>query len=127
MKLPTSQKYKPAPHITCVWDDLNTDPPRVNVILGRRFTAEEIREGSNVYLECQTRANPPIQRLTWMHNVSQYHHPAVLVRFFFLPYFIFASFLYLRGPSIGGFFFLLSKSVFYIECCDLFFQCRANR
>ena len=46
------------------------DPPRANLVLGRRFTAEEIREGSNVYLECQTRANPPIQRLTWMHNVS---------------------------------------------------------
>ncbi|XP_046649564.1 muscle M-line assembly protein unc-89-like [Daphnia pulicaria] len=43
-------------------------PPRANLVLGRRFTAEEIREGSNVYLECQTRSNPPIQRLTWMHN-----------------------------------------------------------
>lgn len=43
-------------------------PPLANLVLGRRFTAEEIREGSNVYLECQTRSNPPIQRLTWMHN-----------------------------------------------------------
>jgi hypothetical protein len=49
----------------------NADPPRANLVLGRRFTAEEIREGSNVYLECQTRSNPPIQRLTWMHNVSK--------------------------------------------------------
>lgn len=74
------------------WNDLNTDPPRVNVILGRRFTAEEIREGSNVYLECQTRANPPIQRLTWMHNVSQYYCPPFLYMSF--------VFFFLLWPSI---------------------------
>ena len=69
----------------------NADPPRANLVLGRRFTAEEIREGSNVYLECQTRSNPPIQRLTWMHNVSN----ALFLLFSF-------SFLLLLFLSLDG-------------------------
>jgi hypothetical protein len=61
----------------------NADPPRANLVLGRRFTAEEIREGSNVYLECQTRSNPPIQRLTWMHNVRKALSLSILLSFSF--------------------------------------------
>ena len=69
----------------------NADPPRANLVLGRRFTAEEIREGSNVYLECQTRSNPPIQRLTWMHNVSN------ALFFYFHSLFFLLLFLSLDG------------------------------
>ena len=38
--------------------------------LGRRVSAEEIREGSDIYLECHVRANPNIHRLVWIHNVK---------------------------------------------------------
>jgi hypothetical protein len=83
------------------------DPPQVKLDLGRRFTAEEIVEGSSVYLECEVKANPysfnqmlirnrlfnihaflkfcrSIQRLMWKHNV-------IALNFIFVqhsPYFI---------------------------------------
>jgi len=45
--------------------------PRTSMELGRRVSAEEIREGSDIYLECHVRANPPIHRLVWIHNEKQ--------------------------------------------------------
>lgn len=40
-------------------------------MLGPRFTPGEIYEGSDIYLECQTRSNPAIHKLSWFHNVSE--------------------------------------------------------
>lgn len=51
-------------------DWIEIDPPRTSIELGRRVSAEEIREGSDIYLECHVRANPPIHRLVWIHNVN---------------------------------------------------------
>ena len=46
------------------------DPPIVSLRLGSTLSAEDIKEGDDVYFECQIKANPPWSKLTWIHNVS---------------------------------------------------------
>ena len=49
-----------------------TDPPRVEIKLGRNLDSNDIREGVDVYFTCDIRANPPPKSkfVTWLHNVS---------------------------------------------------------
>lgn len=46
------------------------DLPSVSVRLGSNINASYIREGMDVYFECQVEANPRIRKLIWIHNVS---------------------------------------------------------
>ncbi|KAH1001175.1 hypothetical protein HUJ04_013422 [Dendroctonus ponderosae] len=43
-------------------------PPIVHLSLGSTLNADDIKEGDDVYFECKVRANPPMRRLTWLHN-----------------------------------------------------------
>jgi hypothetical protein len=43
-------------------------PPRPRLAYGTNIRAEEVREGQDVYLQCQAAANPPVSRLTWSRN-----------------------------------------------------------
>ncbi|XP_049827035.1 nephrin-like [Schistocerca gregaria] len=52
-------------------------PPIVSLLLGSTLNADDIKEGDDVYFECQVRANPPWRRLSWLHNdVPLAHNPA---------------------------------------------------
>lgn len=46
------------------------DPPQVTLRLGSTLSAEDIKEGDDVYFECHVHSNPPWRKLSWMHNVS---------------------------------------------------------
>ncbi|CAH1124419.1 unnamed protein product [Ceutorhynchus assimilis] len=43
-------------------------PPIVDLSLGSTLNADDIKEGDDVYFECKVKANPPMRRLTWLHN-----------------------------------------------------------
>ncbi|XP_050308280.1 nephrin [Anthonomus grandis grandis] len=43
-------------------------PPIVDLSLGSTLNANDIKEGDDVYFECKVKANPPMRRLTWLHN-----------------------------------------------------------
>lgn len=46
------------------------DPPMVNLRLGSTLSADDIKEGDDVYFECHVQANPPWRKLLWLHDVS---------------------------------------------------------
>lgn len=46
------------------------DAPIVILNLGAPLDANNLLKGSDVYLECDVRANPSITRVEWYHNVS---------------------------------------------------------
>lgn len=47
-----------------------SDPPQVVLHLGSTLNAEDIKEGDDVYFECNIKANPKQHKITWYHNVS---------------------------------------------------------
>lgn len=51
-----------------------SDPPRLQICLGRNLNVSNIKEGSDVYFECTINASPSITRLDWDHNVSTIIH-----------------------------------------------------
>ncbi|XP_058801892.1 B-cell receptor CD22-like, partial [Phymastichus coffea] len=42
--------------------------PIVSLRLGSTLNAGDIKEGDDVYFECQIKSNPPWSKLTWIHN-----------------------------------------------------------
>lgn len=54
----------------CFFFYFYSDPPRLQISLGRNLNASNIKEGSDVYFECNIKASPRIIRLEWEHNVS---------------------------------------------------------
>lgn len=46
------------------------DPPIVTLRLGSTLTAGDIKDGDDVYFECQVQANPQWRKLYWLHDVS---------------------------------------------------------
>ena len=38
--------------------------------LGGSLNGSNIKEGDDVYFECEVLANPPPNKITWKHNVS---------------------------------------------------------
>ena len=48
----------------------HTDPPLAELRLGSALLQNGIKEGDDVYFECHLKSNPPVQKLTWMLNVS---------------------------------------------------------
>ncbi|XP_055684288.1 hemicentin-2 isoform X1 [Lutzomyia longipalpis] len=43
-------------------------PPMVNLRLGSTLSADDIKEGDDVYFECHVQANPPWRKLLWLHD-----------------------------------------------------------
>lgn len=48
------------------------DSPIVTLSLGSTLNPHDIKEGDDVYFECNVRANPREHRISWYHNVSMY-------------------------------------------------------
>ncbi|KAG8232507.1 hypothetical protein J437_LFUL012500 [Ladona fulva] len=53
------------------------DPPQVSLSLGSSLRPEDIKEGDDVYFECQVKANPREHRISWMHEVSHIITPSI--------------------------------------------------
>lgn len=51
-----------------------TDPPIVTLRLGSTLSAEDIKDGEDVYFECHVQANPQWRKLYWLHDVSTKYH-----------------------------------------------------
>ncbi|CAG9764806.1 unnamed protein product [Ceutorhynchus assimilis] len=57
-------------------------PPQVVLHLGSTLNAEDIKEGDDVYFECNIKANPKQHKITWYHNghsVSQNMSSGVII------------------------------------------------
>lgn len=48
-----------------------TDPPIVSLRLGSTLSADDIKEGDDVYFECHVQANPQWRKLYWLHDVNK--------------------------------------------------------
>ena len=46
-----------------------TDPPVVSLSLGSNLEASDIKEGDDVYFECNMTANPSATKVTWKKDV----------------------------------------------------------
>lgn len=46
------------------------DAPIVALTLGAPLDPHSLIKGSDVYLECDIKANPAVKRVEWFHNVS---------------------------------------------------------
>jgi hypothetical protein len=47
------------------------DVPVVSLKMGSSLNPDDIKEGDDVYFECNIRANPKAYRLAWFHDVSK--------------------------------------------------------
>lgn len=45
------------------------DVPIVGLELGSKLQLDAIKEGDDVYMECNIRANPWVTKVAWKHNV----------------------------------------------------------
>lgn len=84
---------------------LHTDEPNVTLTMGGSLDPDAIKEGDDVYFECIITANPPVQRIYWLHNVSIYSNSSIffcvlkktvilVLTFFFHIYIFFFNFKY---------------------------------
>ncbi|XP_017784081.1 PREDICTED: hemicentin-1-like isoform X2 [Nicrophorus vespilloides] len=48
--------------------------PVVTLKMGSSLNPEDIKEGDDVYFECNIRANPKMYKLSWFHNGQEIHH-----------------------------------------------------
>ncbi|BES90972.1 CD80-like C2-set immunoglobulin domain [Nesidiocoris tenuis] len=48
--------------------------PVVTLRMGSNLNPDDIKEGDDVYFECNIRANPKTYRLAWFHNGEEIHH-----------------------------------------------------
>ena len=46
------------------------DVPVVHLELGSKLQIAAIKEGDDVYMECNIRAHPWVTKVTWKHNVN---------------------------------------------------------
>ncbi|XP_055539389.1 nephrin-like [Wyeomyia smithii] len=51
-------------------------PPIVSLRLGSTLSAEDIKDGDDVYFECHVQANPPWRKLHWLHDGIMITHNA---------------------------------------------------
>ena len=58
------------PSSVSFWLCLLPDPPQVVLHLGSTLNPEDIKEGDDVYFECNIKANPKQHKITWFHDVS---------------------------------------------------------
>jgi hypothetical protein len=61
---------------------LFTDSPVVALELGSNLNGSSIREGMDVYFECNILANPWVYKVIWRHNVSIHSELFVTVLLF---------------------------------------------
>lgn len=47
-----------------------TDPPIVSLRLGSTLSADDIKDGDDVYFECHVQSNPQWRKLYWLHDVN---------------------------------------------------------
>lgn len=45
------------------------DAPIVSLSLGQPLDPQKLMDGSDVYLECDVKANPPTKKVEWFHSV----------------------------------------------------------
>lgn len=64
-----------------------SDPPQVHLQLGSTLNPGDIKEGDDVYFECNIKANPKEHKITWHHDVSY----SLLKLLFFCNIFYFLS------------------------------------
>ncbi|GLH02171.1 Uncharacterized protein GBIM_08210 [Gryllus bimaculatus] len=48
--------------------------PVVTLKMGSSLNPDDIKEGDDVYFECNIRANPKTYKLAWFHNGREMHH-----------------------------------------------------
>ena len=48
------------------------DPPLVKLKIGPNIALDQIKEGDDIYFECDVKSNPPYLKLEWKHNVSSF-------------------------------------------------------
>lgn len=48
---------------------MNADVPVVHIELGSKLNMSAIKEGDDVYMECNIRAHPWVTKVIWKHNV----------------------------------------------------------
>ena len=46
------------------------DAPQLWLSLGQNLAEDKIKEGDDVYFDCEINANPKTGKITWKHNVS---------------------------------------------------------
>ncbi|XP_065084248.1 protein turtle homolog A-like [Ochlerotatus camptorhynchus] len=51
-------------------------PPIVSLRLGSTLSADDIKDGDDVYFECHVQANPPWRKLHWLHDDVMITHNA---------------------------------------------------
>jgi len=58
------------------------DVPQVSLKLGHALNASNLKEGDDVYFECQVKANPPPRRIIWKKEVSNIGRAGKMQRMF---------------------------------------------
>ncbi|XP_064098193.1 cell adhesion molecule 3-like, partial [Macrobrachium nipponense] len=51
-----------------------THAPEVSLKLGSSLKPDHIRQGDDVYFDCHTEANPPVQRIGWFKEENEVRH-----------------------------------------------------
>ena len=51
-------------------DFILSDFPQLWLRLGQNLVQDKIKEGDDVYFDCEVSANPRINKLVWKHDVS---------------------------------------------------------
>ncbi|XP_037794157.1 nephrin-like, partial [Penaeus monodon] len=49
-------------------------PPRLKLHAGKNLVMSDIKEGDDVYFECDIEANPKVDRVRWFHEGVEVHH-----------------------------------------------------
>ncbi|GBM92832.1 Nephrin [Araneus ventricosus] len=52
-------------------------PPQLSLVFGASVQYEHIREGSDVYFECNIQANPPVSEVKWLFNSKNLVHDSL--------------------------------------------------
>lgn len=65
------------------------DVPIVNLELGSKLQKSAIKEGDDVYMECNIKSHPWVTKVSWKHNVIH-----LLLFIFLIRLFVFITFLY---------------------------------
>lgn len=67
-----NQQHCPTQQQRLNWkqNEIQTDTPVVTLEFGTNLNTSFIREGADVYFECNIKSNPWVYKVSWRHNVS---------------------------------------------------------